>query len=69
VIDDVFFSFAARLEMRRRDGQKQASERFRRRAFGPQIDEKGGFSGVSLAHPYVATADFGLRMRFKTTDL
>jgi len=63
------FSFATRIETHRYGRPKQASERLWRRAFGAQIDENGCFSGLSPVCPWVAAANFGLRMRFKTTDL
>jgi hypothetical protein len=64
VIEYTSFSFVGRIEMRRHGGRKQASERLWRRAFGLQIDEKGGFSGLSPARAYVAAANFDLRLCF-----
>jgi hypothetical protein len=49
----------------RRRRRKQASERLWRRAFGPQIDKKGCFSGRSPARHYEAAANVSLRKRFR----
>lgn len=49
--------------------RNQASELLRRRAFGPQIDEKRYFSGLSGLASNATAANFDLRMRFETTDL
>jgi hypothetical protein len=68
VIEDTFFSSSDGIEMERRGRRKQASGRRQKVGFGPQIDEKGCFSGPSPARLYVAAAHFVLRMRFQTTD-
>jgi hypothetical protein len=64
-----FFSFADRIEMRHLGWPKASLGAAPKGAFGPQIDEKGCFSGLSPARPYAAAPNFGLRMHFQTTVL